>query len=83
MPIYAYFEGKRAPKKKRFFCQNFSKSAQKRLFDLFFQKFVCGTENFYQNSVFLVLKESSENPFGQPKKNPLPSKNPTSAPDSI
>ena len=31
-PIYSNFEGERAPKKTRFFCQNFSKSAQKRLF---------------------------------------------------
>ena len=31
-PIYTNFEGGRAPKKTRFFCQNFSKSAQKRLF---------------------------------------------------
>ena len=31
-PIYTNFEGERAPKKTRFFCQIFSKSAQKRLF---------------------------------------------------
>ena len=31
-PIYTNFEGERAPKKTRFFGQNFSKSAQKRLF---------------------------------------------------
>ena len=31
-PIFTNFEGERAPKKTRFFCQNFSKSAQKRLF---------------------------------------------------
>ena len=31
-PIYTNFEGDRAPKKRDFFCQNFSKSAQKRLF---------------------------------------------------
>ena len=37
-PINAIFEGERAPKKTHFFCQNFSKSAQKRLFWLFFQK---------------------------------------------
>ena len=29
-PIYTNFEGERAPKKTRFFCQNFSKSAQKQ-----------------------------------------------------
>ena len=40
-PIYTNFEGERAPKKR-----NFSKSAQKRLFRLFFQKFACGAENF-------------------------------------
>ena len=44
-PIYSNFEGERAPKKTRFFCQNFSKSAQKRLFLLFFQKFACGAEH--------------------------------------
>ena len=44
--IYTNFEGERAPKKTRFFCQHFSKSAQKRLFWLFFQKFACGAENF-------------------------------------
>ena len=31
-PMYTNFEGERAPKKTRFFCQHFSKSAQKRLF---------------------------------------------------
>ena len=31
-PIYTNFEGERAPKKRDFFCQNFPKSAQKRLF---------------------------------------------------
>ena len=36
-PIYTNFEGERAPKKTKFFCQNFSKSAQKRLFDCFFK----------------------------------------------
>ena len=42
-PIYTNFEGERAPKKTLFFCQQFSKSAQKRLFFLlFFQKFACG-----------------------------------------
>ena len=45
-PIYTNFEGERAPKKTLFFCQNFSKSAQKRLFWLFFQKFACGAQNF-------------------------------------
>ena len=29
-PIYTKSEGERAPKKTQFFCQNFSKSAQKR-----------------------------------------------------
>ena len=36
-PIYTNFEGERAPKKTRFFCQNFSKSAKKRFFDCFFK----------------------------------------------
>ena len=31
-PIYTNFEGERAPKKRDFFCQNFSKIARKRLF---------------------------------------------------
>ena len=31
-PIYTNFEGERASKKTQFFCQNFSKSVQKRLF---------------------------------------------------
>ena len=35
-PIYTNFEGERAPKKTQLFCQHFSKSAQKRLFWLFF-----------------------------------------------
>ena len=35
-PIYTNFEGERAPKKTQFFCQNFSKSAQKRFFECFF-----------------------------------------------
>ena len=30
--IYTNFEGERAPKKTQFFCQKFSKSAQKQLF---------------------------------------------------
>ena len=38
--------GGASAKKTQFFCQNFSKSAQKRLFWLFFQKFACGAENF-------------------------------------
>ena len=38
-PIYTNFEGERAPKKTRFFCQSFSKSAQKRLFDCFSKNF--------------------------------------------
>ena len=35
--IYSNFEGERSPKKRDFFCQNFSTSAQKRLFDCFFK----------------------------------------------
>ena len=45
-PIYTNFEGERAPKKTLFFCQHFSKSAQKRLFLTVFSKFACGAENF-------------------------------------
>ena len=37
-PIYTNFEGERAPKKNAFFCQIFSKIAQKRLFLLCFFK---------------------------------------------
>ena len=75
--------GSARQKKNNFFVKIFQKVLKNGFLTCFFQKFACGTEIFYQNSVFLVLKESSENPFGQPKKNPLPSKNPTSAPDSI
>ena len=56
-PIYTNFEGERAPKKTRFFCQNFSKSAQKRLFWLFFQKFACGAENLAKMGAKSALGE--------------------------
>ena len=36
-PIYTNFEGERAPKKTLFFSSKFSKSAQKRLFYVFFK----------------------------------------------
>ena len=59
-PIYSNFEGERAPKKTRFFCNIFSKSAQKRLFWLFFQKFACGPENF--------AKIGAKQSFGRARK---------------
>ena len=60
VPIYTNFEGEPAPKKTRFFCQNFSKSAQKRLFWLFFQKFACGAEN--------LAKIGAKQCFGRTRK---------------
>ena len=59
-PIYTNFEGERAPKKRDFFCQNFSKIAQKRLFWLFFQKSACGAEN--------IAKVGAKQCFGKPRK---------------
>ena len=59
-PIYTNFEEERAPKKTRFFCQNFSKSAQKWLFLLFFQKFACGAE--------ILAKIGAKQCFGKARK---------------
>ena len=73
-------------KKTRFFCQPFSKSAQKRLFWLFFQKFACSAEIFAKigskqcfgtaqkiNLVDLKKRSSKffENPRS-PRENPSP-----------
>ena len=68
-PICTNFEreGARA-KKKQFFGQIFPKSAKKRLFGLFFEKFCLRRRNFDQNRDFLALWESSKNQFGRPKK---------------
>ena len=44
-PIYTNFDGERAPKKTRLFCQPFSKNAQKCSKGKNFQKFACGPEN--------------------------------------
>ena len=67
-PIYTNFEGERAPKKTQFFCQNFSKSAQKRLFLTVFSKICLRRRKFCQNRRKTVLWESSKNQFGRPKK---------------
>ena len=67
-PIYTNFKGERAPKKTRFFCQNFSKSAQKRLFLTVFSKICLRRRKFCQNRGKTVLWESSKNQFGRPKK---------------
>ena len=51
-------------------CQNFPKSAEKRLFwPVFFSSKIClRRRKFGQNRVFTVICESSENQFGRPKK---------------
>ena len=66
-PIYTNFEGERAPKKNAIFCQHFSKSAQKRLFDCF-SKICLRSRKFCQNRGKTVLWESSKSQFGRPKK---------------
>ena len=67
--IYTNFEGERAPKKTRFFCQNFSISAQKRLLLTVFSKICLRRRKFIQNRGKTVLWESSKNQFGRLKKN--------------
>ena len=67
-PIYTKFEGERAPKKNAIFCQNFSKSAQKRLFLTVFSKICLRRTKLCQNRGKTVLWESSKNQFGRPKK---------------
>ena len=94
-PLYTNFEGECAPKKTRFFCQNFSKSAQKRLFFTVFSKICLRRRKFCKNRGKTVLWESSKNLFGRPKKKvkifenpppypppppPPPRENPRSAP---
>ena len=91
-PIYTNFEGERAPKKTRFFCQNFSKSAQKRLFwQFFFQKFACGAENLAKMGAkkcfgrapkinFVDLKKKRSSNFRFFLKIRPPRENPRSAP---
>ena len=51
-PIDTNFEGECAPKKRDFFVKVFQKMPKNGFFDLFFQKFGCGAENFGQNRVF-------------------------------
>ena len=93
-PIYTNYEGERAPQKTRFFCQNFSKIAQKRLFWLFFQKFACGAENLAKvgakqcfgrarkNNLVDLRKKKGRQNFGKFFENPSPPReNPRSAPD--
>ena len=66
--IFLKFKGDCAPKKMRFFCQNFSKSAQKRLFLLVFSKICLRRTKFCKNRGKTVLWESSKNQFGRLKK---------------
>ena len=95
-PIYSIFEGGARAEKTRFFCQHFSKSAQKRLFLTVFSKICLRRRKFSQNRGKTVLSESSKNQFGRPKKikgrqnfrfffenpPPPPRENPRSAPDT-
>ena len=94
-PIYTNFEGERAPKKTRFFCQNFSKSAQRRLFD-FFQNFAGGAEKLAKKGAKQCFERARKNQFGRPKKKghqnfgkmfenppPPPRENPRSAPGHL
>ena len=69
-PIYTNFERERAPKKTRFFCQNFSKKCPKTAFltVFFFSKNCLRRRKFSKNRVKTVLWESSKNQFGRPKK---------------
>ena len=67
-PIKTSFWGGARAKQNPIFCQNFSKSAQKRLFWLFFQKIACGAAKFCQNMGKTVLWESSKNLFVRSKK---------------
>ena len=86
--------GSARQKKTRFFRQHFSKSAQKRLVWLLFQKFTCGAENFAKigakqcfgraSKINLVdLKKKGRQNFGKFFENPSPPpprENPRSAP---
>ena len=65
-PIYTNFEGERAPIKLNFFCQNFSKSAQKQL--AVFSKICLRRTKFCQSRGKTVLWESLKNQFSRPKK---------------
>ena len=67
-PIYTNFEGERAPKKTRFFCQNFFKKCPKTAFLTVFPKICMRRRKFCQNRGKSVLWESSKNLFGRPKK---------------
>ena len=65
-PIYSNFEGER--QKTQFFGQLFS-GRKMPLSACFFSKFCQRYRNVSQNRVSVMLWESSENKFGQPKKN--------------
>ena len=67
-PIYTNLRGSARQKKRNFFCQNFSKSAQKRLFLTVFSKICLRRRKFCLNRRKTVLWESSKNQFGRPKK---------------
>ena len=63
------FEGEHAPKKNAIFWSEFSKKCLKTPFsDCFFSKFCLRRRKFGQNRDSTVLRESSKNQFGRPKK---------------
>ena len=73
VPMYTNFfggggGGECAPEKTQFFGQNYPKCLKRLLWPVFFSKFCLRRIKLGQNRVFLMLWESSENQFGQPKK---------------
>ena len=81
----------RAPKQRDFFVNIFQKIPKRYLFwPFFFSNFCLRRKKFSQNSVFIMVCESSENEFGQLEKksikfrkffeNSPPRENPRSAP---
>ena len=68
-PIYTNFKGERAPKKCNFLVKVFQKVSNKTFFVLFFFfNKLPAAQKIGQNRVFVVIWESSENPFGRFKK---------------
>ena len=76
-PIYTNFEGERAPKKTRFFCQNFSKSAQNRGKTVLWES--------SKNQFGRPKKKKGRQNFGKFFENPPPPprENPRSAPGAL
>ena len=68
-PIYTNFEGERAPKKRDFLSKFFKKGPT-----VFFFKICLRRRKFSQNRGKTVLRESSKNQFGRPKKKKRSSK---------